>query len=158
MAHDAGVARNDAQIRRGSADISKDRTKALIAAAIRGSSCALPRLAKAGKCSRRTLERAAEEVSLPSFDVLLNMLDEDPTILDAAFRAKGWQLAPISASVGADFETLAAMCEASGEFGAALADGKRVHTETLRVADKISRALPGMLAIVREAAELRGVA
>lgn len=148
-----------AHIRRESSDITKDRTKALIAAAIRGSSCDPQRLAKAGRCSKRTVERAAEEVSLPSFDVLLNMLDEDPSILDTALRAKGWQLTPINhASAAIDFELLAAMSDALGEFGLAMADGKRVHTETLRLADKISRSLPGQLAIVREAATLRGVA
>jgi hypothetical protein len=141
--------------------MTKDRAKALVAAGLRRSSCTrgLHRLAKVGGCSKRTLEKAQSEVSLPSFEVLLNMLDEDPTILDEAFRAKGWQLVPVTFDAKIDaFETLGAMCAASGTLGQGLADGSFDHVDALEAAPLISRSLPGQLAILRRAAELRGAA
>lgn len=159
LVHDAVVARNDAQIRRNLPAFSKDRAKALLSAAIRRSSCGIARLAKAGGCSKRAVERAAEETSLLSFEVLINMLDEEPALLDNVMRAKGWAIVPVSDDFTSDaFETLGAMCAASGTLGMALADRVFTHVEILEAADQISRALPGQLAILRKAAELRGVA
>ena len=161
MAHTVSVADSARPNRRNSAPMTKDRAKALVAAGLRRSSCGqnLHRLAKAGGCAKRTLEKAQAEDNLPSFEVLLNMLDEDPTVLAEAFRAKGWQIVSVAFDCSSDaFETLGAMCAASGTLGLALADRDLTHTEILEVAPLISRSLPGQLAILRRAAELKGAA
>lgn len=140
--------------------MTKDRAKALVAAALRRSSCThgLAQLAKAGGCSKRTLEKAANAESLPSFEVLLNMLDQDPSILDEAFRAKGWQIVPLAGAEACDFETLAGVCDVAGEFSLALVDRVRTHDETMKLGPKISRVLPGLVSVVTDWARLRGAA
>ncbi|MBD3762617.1 MAG: hypothetical protein IE929_17895 [Rhizorhabdus sp.] len=138
--------------------MTKDRAKALVSAGLRRSSCdrGLERLAKAGGCSKRTLEKAQAAESLPSFEVLLNMLDEDPSILDEALRAKGWQILPIAGVPADDFELQHAACDFTSEFSLALIDRVRTHDETMKIGPKASRLLPGLVSVVTDWARLRG--
>ena len=158
MFHEGGITYGSAPIVRKVERFTKDRAKALVASGMQRAVAAhgMDRLALAGGCSRRCVEKALGHETLPGIDIIANMLDEDPTMLNEFFAAKGLQLTPIAPEPNADFSTLAGMCDAAAEFSHALADGIRSPSETAGLAKKFRPLLPAMTAIVREADQLVG--
>lgn len=156
--HDVGLAARGATIVRNAERLTKDRAKALVAAGIQRnapSHGAIERLALAGGCSARCIEKALAHDTLPGVDILLNMLDAAPTVLDEVLAARGVRLISLHADPAGDLATMAGLCDAAGALGHALADGVRDHRETLTIADKVRPILPRLEAIVREADAIR---
>lgn len=87
---------------------------------------------------------------------LLDFLRADPTALDEVLALYGFQLAPLGFDAVLDFEIIADTAALQAEHTNAMRDGRRDHTETLRVADKARPVVQRYSAIIAEADRIRG--
>lgn len=87
---------------------------------------------------------------------LLDFLDADPSALDEVLALYGFQLAPLGFDAVLDFEIIADAAALTAEHTNAMRDGRRDHTETLRVADKARPVVQRYSAIIAEADRIRG--
>ena len=108
------------------------------------------RLAKAGDIEVRTVEKWIAEGSLPAIDHLLNMADEDVTVIRALLAEKGWVLTPARADPANDMQLAAGLGHSLAEFLERLRDGKRCHVDTAVLAALFRQLIPQMQAIVDE--------
>lgn len=132
--------------------LTKSRTKALVAdglqSAVRDGD--IERLALAGGVTTRCIQKALAHDTLPSFDVLLNMLDEEPGILTPALAEKGFHLTPTHAEPANDMQLAAGLGHTLAELIERLRDGKRCHVDTAVLASLFRSVIPQMQAIVDE--------
>jgi len=108
-----------------------------------------------GLSDTKLIDRAVTGANLPSAHTVFNSLIADPTALDEVLAEYGYRLCPNTADAANDLMTLSGLCETAAELSEALRDGKRIHPETLRVADKLRPHMPALAALLREADELR---
>ena len=105
-----------------------------------------------------TLETALAHQTLPEVHFLLNALREEPTVMDEALAAVGFCVVPLEMDFGGDMEVIAELSGLLNEWLCAMKDGKRDHTETLKIGARIRHLLPTLRGIVGEADKLRAVA
>jgi hypothetical protein len=108
-----------------------------------------------GLSDTKTIDRAVTASNLPEAHTIFNSLVADPTALDEVLSEYGYRLCPLHSAAANDMLTLAGLCETAAELSDALRDGVRVHPETLKVADKLRPHMPALVALLREADELR---
>jgi len=157
-AHIRVVTQSDGPILRKSERLTKDRAKKLLAQGLDGPAGTREgqdRLALAGGCTRRYLQDALARISLPRLDIVLNMLDEDDTILAPLLAAKGKALVDLDAQPDNDTATLADTCRFSSELAEALSRGRRSPQATLALADRLTALMPRLEAYIQEAAAIR---
>jgi hypothetical protein len=141
--------------------ISKDKFQRQLAAAW---GRVWPRVGKGEMADRmglsdsKTIDRAVTAANLPEAHTIFNSLCADPTALDEVLALYGFRLCSLAPEAANDMATLSGLCETAAVLSEALKDGKRVHPETLDVADKLRPHMPALIAIVREADALRGAA
>lgn len=87
---------------------------------------------------------------------LLDFLRADPSALDEVLALYGFQLAPLGFDAVLDFEIIADTAALQAEHTHAMRDGRRDHTETLRVADKARPVVARYQGIIAEADRIRG--
>lgn len=101
------------------------------------------------------IKRGINAKNLPEAHNIFNSLIADASALDEILRAYGFRLVPDTPEAANDMATLAGLCETAAEMSEALRDGKRIHPETLRIADKLRPHMPALTAILSEAERLR---
>lgn len=142
--------------------LTKDRAKTLIAAglhrAVVKATDGIEEVAIGAGCSRRCLEKALAHESLPEAHTILNSLIGDATVLDEALAHVGFCLVPLEMDFNGDMAVITELSALLTEWLAAMADGKRDHVETQRIAARIRHLLPTLRGVVGEADRLRMVA
>jgi hypothetical protein len=113
---------------------------------------------KMGLNDTKTISRAVTATNLPEAHTIFNSLCADPTALAEVLHYYGLELSFARPEAANDLATLSGLCEVAAELSEALKDGKRVHPETLKVAEKLRPHMPALTALLREADELRGAA
>ena len=155
--HDAGLPPASATILPKTERLTKDRAKALVGAGLHRAVTAhgKDQVRLAGGCSRKSVDLALSHTNLTSLDVLLNMLDLDPTILDEVLAVRGKKLVPLDAAPSADLMLSAGLAGVAAALCAALADGKRDHVETLDIAKQLRPLMPALASFIAEADQIR---
>lgn len=109
------------------------------------------KLAKAGDVQVRTIEKWMAQGSLPGVDCLLNMADEDPSVINGLLAEKGWSgLSRAIADPANDMQLAANLGHSLTELIERLRDGKRCHVDTAVLAALFRQLMPMMQAIVEE--------
>ncbi len=109
-------------------------------------------LADLSNRTTRSLDMLFEgSVGIPGGKGLLDLLLADPTALDEVLALYGVRISPRTALVGADMAVIAELARVLARFTEALADGSRIHTETLDVAKLLRPLMPKLTAIIDEA-------
>ena len=104
--------------------------------------------------------RALDKVfagSTPEAKALFDALLVDITALDEIAREYGVQIIPRASDPAQDFELLADTADLHAEHMSAMRDGRRVHTETLRIAEKARPVVAKYTAIIAEADHIKGL-
>lgn len=106
----------------------------------------------------KTIGRGVNATNLPEAHTIFNSLCADETALQEIMAHYGYDLSRRSPQAANDLLTLSGLCEVAAELSEALKDGKRVHPETLRIADKLRPHMASLASFLKEADELRGAA
>jgi hypothetical protein len=141
--------------------LSKDKFKRLLSIAWGrvGPSMGLATMAgKMDLSDPKTISRAIATDNLPEAHTVFNSLCADETALREVMAYYGYEICRSHPEAANDLATLSGLCEVAAELSEALRDGKRVHPETLRVADKLRPHMPSLVAFLKEADDLRGAA
>lgn len=113
-------------------------------------------LAKAADVERRTIEKWMAQGSLPAIDCLLNMADQDQSVLNGLLAEKGWaSLTRAVASPANDMQLASHLGHSLAELIERLRDGRRCHIDTAVLAALFRQIIPEMQAIVDEDDEQR---
>lgn len=141
--------------------ISKDKFKRLLSIAWGRVGPAMGLATMAGRMELsdpKTISRAIATDNLPEAHTIFNSLCADESALREILFYYGYELSRSRPEAANDMRTLSGMCEVAAELSEALRDGKRDHTETLQVADKLRPHMPALAALIAEADALRGAA
>lgn len=114
--------------------------------------------AKMGLNETKTISRGVNATNLPEAHTIFNSLCADETALQEVLREYGFEICRRTPEAANDLLTLSGLCEVAAELSEALKDGKRVHPETLRIADKLRPHMASLAAFLKEADDLRGAA
>lgn len=114
--------------------------------------------AKMGLNETKTISRGVNATNLPEAHTIFNSLCADETALQEIMAHYGYELSRRSPEAANDLMTLSGLCDVAAELSEALKDGKRVHPETLRIADKLRPHMASLASFLKEADELRGAA
>lgn len=142
--------------------LSKDKFQVILAAAWSrvasdlGSQSAMA--ARMGLNDSKTISRATGVNNLPEAHTVFNSLCADKTALREILAHYGLELCVMRPDAANDLATSAGVIAAMGKLVEANTDGHRDHTETLAIADLLRSHMPAVVAILREADELRGAA
>jgi hypothetical protein len=141
--------------------LSKDKFQRLLASAW---GRVWPKIGKGPMADRmglndtKTIDRAVTGSNLPEAHTLFNSLLADETALDEVLAEYGFRLSRIRADAANDMTTLSGLCDVAATYADALRDGRRVHPETLLIADKLRPHMPALASLLREAEDLRRMA
>lgn len=102
------------------------------------------------------VKRGVNATNLPEAHHIFNSLCADETALREILAHYGYEIARAKPEAANDLITLSGLCEVAAELSEALRDGKRVHPETLRVADKLRPHMPALTGLLAEADAIRG--
>lgn len=141
--------------------LSKDKFKRLLSIAWGRVGPSMGLATMAGKMELsdpKTISRAIATDNLPEAHTVFNSLCADESALREVMAHYGYELCRITPEAANDMVTLSGLCEVAAELAEALKDQKRVHPETLRVADKLRPHMPALTALLAEADALRGAA
>jgi hypothetical protein len=142
--------------------LSKDKFQTLLAAAWARTASAVGNqvvmAAKMGLSDPKVIGRATGVKNLPEAHTVFNSLCADETALSEVLSHYGYDLCRKQPEAANDLATLSGLCEVAAELSEALKDGKRVHPETLRIADKLRPHMASLASFLKEADELRGAA
>lgn len=109
------------------------------------------KLAKAGDCGIRVVEKWIAEGSLPGVDKLLNMATVAPEVMTPLLSEMGWNaLTKAQADPANDFDLVSNLSSTLTEFLQRIADGHRCHVDTAVLAGLFRMLMPQMQAIVDE--------
>lgn len=101
-------------------------------------------------CDEKTIRRARDEQSTLGLACTFNLLDVDPTALDALAAAKGFMFLPLEVDFECDMEVITELSGLLNEWLEALKDNDRNPTETARIAARIRALLPKLRGVVHE--------
>lgn len=141
--------------------LSKDKFKRLLSIAWGRVGPTMGLATMAGKMDLsdpKTISRAIATDNLPEAHTVMNSLCADETALREVLSHYGFELSRRTPEAANDMRTLSGVCEVAAGLSDALRDGKRDHTETLRVADILRPHMPALVALLSEADALRGAA
>lgn len=111
------------------------------------------------EASTKTIDRALTQETLPELHTTFASLLADDGALDEVFALYGLERPRRkNAQAANDMVTVSCLSSVVTAFCEALKDGKRVHTETLDLADKVREVMPSLVALLDEANRIRGVA
>jgi hypothetical protein len=105
----------------------------------------------------KTVSRAMAGDTLPELHTAFNALAADPTALDEIADLYGVQIRPKQIDTANDMEIIAELSALVSEWIAALADGRRDHNETMKLAKRIRTLSNRMSAVCAEADRLSGL-
>jgi hypothetical protein len=103
-----------------------------------------------------TLGSAIAGESTPRAHTVLNSLLADPAALLNTLLLFGVVAVPAEIGSVEDNDLIIQMLRAATEHCERMKDGQRCHNDTLALADMFAPLVPKMLAIIREAAKIRG--
>lgn len=112
--------------------------------------------ARMGLHETKTISRGVNATNLPEAHTIFNSLCADETALQEIMAHYGYDISRRTPEAANDLMTLSGLCEVAAELSEALKDGKRVHPETLRIADKLRPHMASLASFLKEADELRG--
>jgi hypothetical protein len=101
-------------------------------------------------CDEKTIRRARDEHSTLGLACTFNLLDVDPTALDALCAAKGFTLLPLEIDFEEDMEVIAELSGLLNEWVQAMRDGTRTNSETKALATRIRHLMPKLRGITHE--------
>jgi hypothetical protein len=99
-------------------------------------------------CDEKTIRRARDEVHTLGLACTFNLLDIDPTALDALAASKGFVLMPLEVDFEEDMEVIAELSGLLNEWLQAMKDHKRDGGETRAIAARIRALLPKLRGVV----------
>lgn len=105
----------------------------------------------------KTIGRTMAGPSLPELHTAFNSLLIDPTALDEVADLYGFEIRKKQANSASDMETIAELSGLVSEWAAALADGNRDHTETVKLAKRIRSVIHRLNSLCAEADRLSGL-
>lgn len=108
------------------------------------------RVALESGCDEKTIRRARDEESTLGLACTFNLLDVDPTALDALAAAKGVAIIPLEIDFDEDMEVIAELSGLLNQWLEAMRDGKRDSGETRGLAARIRMLLPKLRGIVMQ--------
>lgn len=114
--------------------------------------------ARMGLNETKTIGRGVNATNLPEAHTIFNSLLADETALREIMAHYGYELTRAKPEAANDLMTLSGLCEVAAELSEALRDGKRVHPETLKIADKLRPHMPALSGLIAEADAIRGAA
>lgn len=104
------------------------------------------------------VKRGVNATNLPEAHHIFNSLCADESALREILAHYGYELWRARPEAANDLATLSGLCDVAAELSEALRDGRRVHPETLKVADKLRPHMPALTALLAEADQIRGAA
>lgn len=110
--------------------------------------------ATGAKCTD-TIDNAITGKCVPELHRALNSLLADPTALFSVLSLYGGCFVPVASAQGSDMATISGMLKAATEYLDRMKDGSRCHQDTLALAELFTPLIPSMLAIVREAGNIK---
>jgi hypothetical protein len=113
---------------------------------------------KMGLNDTKTISRAVTATNLPEAHTIFNSLCADISALREVLAHYGLEVSYIRPEAANDLATLSGLCEVAAEYSSAISDGKRIYSETLRIAEKLRPHMPALAALLREADGHRGAA
>lgn len=105
----------------------------------------------------KTIQRAMGGTSIPELHTAFNSLLIDPTALDEVADLYGFEIRKKQANTANDMETIAELSALVSEWIGALADGRRDHTETVKLAKRIRTLIHRLNSLCAEADRLTGL-
>lgn len=111
-------------------------------------------------CDEKTIRRARDEVHTLGLACSWNLLDVDPTALDALAASKGVCILPLEVDFEEDMEIIAELSALLNDWLQAMKDHKRDPGETKAIAARIRALLPKLrgIAVEDDNLKLRAVA
>ncbi len=99
----------------------------------------------------KTIGRAMAGPSLPELHTAFNSLLIDPTALDEVADLYGFEIRKKQANAANDMETIGELSALLTDWIAALADGRRDHTETVKLAKRVRTVIHRLNSLCAEA-------